>query len=97
MNVAIICFSCCVFNVMNSVKYVIKGIVMAVILCCFQETNVLGFKGPRKMTVVIPGMNLDHERVEAQPNTVSDRVLISLDTDRRLYQLNMNHHKAYVT
>ena len=89
----IICFRCCVTNVMNSFKYMIKGIVM----CCFQETNVLGFKGPRKMTVVIPGMNLDHERVEAQPNTVSDRVLISLDTDKRLYQHNMNHYKAYMT
>uniref|UniRef100_A0A3B4B4F6 Tubby-like protein n=1 Tax=Periophthalmus magnuspinnatus TaxID=409849 RepID=A0A3B4B4F6_9GOBI len=26
------------------------------------ETNVLGFKGPRKMSVIIPGMNMDHER-----------------------------------
>ncbi len=31
----------------------------------------LGFKGPRKMTVVIPGMNLDHERVEIRPRNVS--------------------------
>ncbi|XP_070543889.1 tubby-related protein 3-like isoform X2 [Ptychodera flava] len=31
------------------------------------ETNVLGFKGPRKMTVVIPGMNIDHERVQVKP------------------------------
>ena len=46
------------------------------------ETNVLGFKGlrypcfdndlisvlgPRKMTVAIPGMDLDGERVECQP------------------------------
>ena len=37
-----------------------------------QETNVLGFKGPRKMTVVIPGMNLDHERVEIQPRSDHD-------------------------
>lgn len=28
------------------------------------ETNVLGFKGPRKMTVVIPGMNKNHQRVK---------------------------------
>lgn len=33
------------------------------------ETNVLGFKGPRKMTVIIPGMNLDHERVEIKPRS----------------------------
>ena len=31
----------------------------------------LGFKGPRKMTVVIPGMNLDHDRVEIRPRNVS--------------------------
>ncbi|CAK8697118.1 unnamed protein product [Clavelina lepadiformis] len=31
------------------------------------ETNVLGFKGPRKMTVVIPGMNVSHERVKFKP------------------------------
>ncbi|XP_006818372.1 tubby-related protein 3-like [Saccoglossus kowalevskii] len=31
------------------------------------DTNVLGFKGPRKMTVVIPGMNLDHDRVPVKP------------------------------
>jgi len=36
-----------------------------------QETNVLGFKGPRKMTVLIPGMNMDHERIELKPRTVS--------------------------
>jgi len=32
---------------------------------------VLGFKGPRKMTVVIPGMGLDHQRVPIQPQNVS--------------------------
>jgi len=31
------------------------------------ETNVLGFKGPRKMTIVVPGMDLNCERVECQP------------------------------
>ncbi|XP_055505872.1 tubby protein homolog isoform X3 [Leucoraja erinacea] len=35
------------------------------------ETNVLGFKGPRKMSVIIPGMNMDHERVCIQPRNVS--------------------------
>jgi len=38
-----------------------------------QETNVLGFKGPRKMTVLIPGMNLDHERIELKPRTVRNK------------------------
>lgn len=36
-----------------------------------QETNVLGFKGPRKMSVIIPGMNMDHERVSIRPRNVS--------------------------
>lgn len=37
----------------------------------FQETNVLGFKGPRKMSVIIPGMGLDHQRVPVRPRNVS--------------------------
>ncbi|XP_064613121.1 tubby-related protein 3-like isoform X2 [Liolophura sinensis] len=39
------------------------------------ETNVLGFKGPRKMTVIIPGMNLDHERVEIRPRNDHDGLI----------------------
>lgn len=30
----------------------------------------MGFKGPRKMTIVIPGMSSDHHRVEVQPRNV---------------------------
>lgn len=37
----------------------------------WQETNVLGFKGPRKMTVIIPGMNMNFERVAVRPQNVS--------------------------
>ncbi|XP_076334410.1 tubby protein homolog, partial [Tachypleus tridentatus] len=33
------------------------------------ETNVLGFKGPRKMTVIIPAMDSEHKRVEIRPNS----------------------------
>lgn len=40
----------------------------------FQETNVLGFKGPRKMSVIIPGMNMDHERVSIRPRNVSHAI-----------------------
>lgn len=36
-----------------------------------QETNVLGMKGPRRMTVVIPGMNKDNERIPLKPRNVS--------------------------
>ncbi|XP_078582261.1 tubby-related protein 3-like isoform X1 [Branchiostoma floridae x Branchiostoma japonicum] len=39
------------------------------------ETNVLGFKGPRKMTVIIPGMTLDHERVAIKPRNDSESLL----------------------
>ena len=28
------------------------------------DTNVLGFKGPRRMTVVIPGMSSDARRID---------------------------------
>lgn len=36
-----------------------------------QEKNVLGFKGPRKMTVIIPGMHENDERAVIRPITVS--------------------------
>ncbi|XP_041111192.1 tubby-related protein 3-like isoform X4 [Polyodon spathula] len=39
------------------------------------ETNVLGFKGPRKMTVVIPGMNMSHERVPVRPRNDHESLL----------------------
>ncbi|XP_043932081.1 tubby-related protein 1 [Protopterus annectens] len=40
------------------------------------ETNVLGFKGPRKMTVIIPGMNSDSERVPIRPRSENDGLLM---------------------
>ena len=39
------------------------------------DTNVLGFKGPRKMSCIIPGMNLDQERVEVQPKDENDGIV----------------------
>ncbi|KAF4526540.1 hypothetical protein B566_EDAN009898 [Ephemera danica] len=39
------------------------------------ETNVLGFKGPRKMTVILPGMTPDHRRVPFSPQTDADGLL----------------------
>ena len=48
-----------------------NGNVLDLYCLYFQETNVLGFKGPRKMTIIIPGMNLDHERVDIKPRSVS--------------------------
>lgn len=36
-----------------------------------QETNVLGFRGPRKMTVIIPEINAQNQRIRIQPQNVS--------------------------
>ncbi|KAK9872111.1 hypothetical protein WA026_016155 [Henosepilachna vigintioctopunctata] len=41
------------------------------------DTNVLGFKGPRKMTVIIPGMTLDQERVNIYPQDESEGLIES--------------------
>ena len=37
-----------------------------------QDTNILGFKGPRKMSVLMPGMSLDHQRVKIKPKNVTN-------------------------
>lgn len=39
------------------------------------ETNVLGFKGPRKMTVVIPAMTHDHKRIAVKPRNDSETLI----------------------
>ena len=39
------------------------------------DTNVLGFKGPRKMTVIIPGMTTDQKRVEICPRDEIETLL----------------------
>ena len=33
------------------------------------DTNVLGFKGPRRMTIVLPGMNSEGKRVDFKVRT----------------------------
>ncbi|XP_051561826.1 tubby-related protein 1-like [Myxocyprinus asiaticus] len=40
------------------------------------ETNVLGMKGPRRMIIVIPGMNKDGERVPIRPRSDNDGLLM---------------------
>ncbi|MEE6498672.1 hypothetical protein FKM82_003200 [Ascaphus truei] len=62
------------------------------------ETNVLGFKGPRKMSVIIPGMNMDHERVSIRPrNNKNTESVIELhnktpvwNDDTQSYVLNFH-------
>ncbi|XP_056606784.1 tubby-related protein 1-like isoform X1 [Triplophysa dalaica] len=39
------------------------------------ETNVLGMKGPRRMIIVVPGMNKDGERVPIRPRSDNDGLL----------------------
>ncbi|KAM3858806.1 tubby-related protein 3 [Diretmus argenteus] len=59
------------------------------------ETNVLGFKGPRKMTVIIPGMNMNFERVPVRPNNEQES-LLSKWQNHSLDNLIELHNKAPV-
>ncbi|XP_069567096.1 tubby-related protein 3 isoform X3 [Brachyistius frenatus] len=59
------------------------------------ETNVLGFKGPRKMTVIIPGMNMNFERVPARPQNEQES-LLSRWQNHSLDNLIELHNKAPV-
>ncbi|KAM9002962.1 tubby-related protein 1 [Sarcophilus harrisii] len=40
------------------------------------ETNVLGFRGPRRMTVIIPGMSSENKRIPIRPRNASDGLLV---------------------
>nr|XP_015816455.2 tubby-related protein 3 isoform X1 [Nothobranchius furzeri] len=59
------------------------------------ETNVLGFKGPRKMTVVIPGMNMTFERVPVRPQNEQES-LVSRWQNNSMDNLIELHNKAPV-
>ncbi|XP_051544434.1 tubby-related protein 3-like [Myxocyprinus asiaticus] len=59
------------------------------------ETNVLGFKGPRKMTVIIPGMNMNFERVLVRP-ACEQESLLSKWQNHSLENLIELHNKAPV-
>nr|XP_025967651.1 tubby-related protein 1 [Dromaius novaehollandiae] len=59
------------------------------------ETNVLGFKGPRKMTVIIPGMNSDNERVPIRPRNDNDGLLMRWQ-NRSMDNVIELHNKAPV-
>ncbi|XP_071941801.1 tubby-related protein 3-like isoform X2 [Antedon mediterranea] len=59
------------------------------------DTNVLGFKGPRKMTVIIPGMSLDHERVPIRPQNNRD-CLIERFKGKQMDNLLELHNKTPV-
>nr|XP_032805310.1 tubby protein-like isoform X1 [Petromyzon marinus] len=59
------------------------------------ETNVLGFKGPRRMAVVIPGMDAEQQRVAIRPRGERDS-LLSRWTMRSLEGLIELHNKSPV-
>ncbi|XP_053197714.1 tubby protein homolog [Scomber japonicus] len=55
------------------------------------ETNVLGFKGPRKMTVIIPGMLESGERVSIRPKNDLETLLVchaNSNTDKLITLVN---------
>ncbi|XP_077387152.1 uncharacterized protein LOC144024581 isoform X3 [Festucalex cinctus] len=59
------------------------------------ETNVLGMKGPRRMSVIIPGMDKDNERVPLRPRNDYDGLLIR-HQNRRMENLIELHNKTPV-
>ncbi|XP_027305646.3 tubby-related protein 3 isoform X1 [Anas platyrhynchos] len=61
----------------------------------YYETNVLGFKGPRKMSVIIPGMNMNHKRIPIQPQNENES-LLSKWQNKNLENLIELHNKAPV-
>lgn len=40
-----------------------------------QDTNVLGFKGPRKMTIIIPAMSIEQQRVDICPSVEHEGII----------------------
>lgn len=59
------------------------------------ETNVLGFKGPRKMSVIIPGLTMNHERIPVQPRNEQES-LLSKWKNKTMDNLIELHNKAPV-
>ncbi|XP_078402350.1 tubby protein homolog isoform X2 [Cetorhinus maximus] len=59
------------------------------------ETNVLGFKGPRKMTVIIPAMDEDQERIPFRPRNDRDG-LLSRQQRKNMENLIELHNKTPV-
>ncbi|XP_077169187.1 tubby-related protein 2 isoform X2 [Paroedura picta] len=56
------------------------------------ETNVLGFRGPRKMTVILPGMTTDNERICIRPKNEHETLLIRYQ-NRNMHNLIKLHNK----
>jgi len=59
------------------------------------ETNIFGFKGPRKMSVIIPGMTVDFERAVIEPKNENDSLLKRFE-EKNLQNLLVLHNKSPV-
>lgn len=51
----------------NPTKGIFDDRLRSELVSVIYDTNILGFKGPRKMLTILPGMSLDHQRVEIKP------------------------------
>lgn len=72
--------------------------IVSFLFSLLQDTNVLGFKGPRKMTVIIPGMTQDHQRIQITPEDNSETLLgtVNFAYDRFPgFRLLDRFHKIY--
>ncbi|XP_059809644.1 tubby-related protein 3-like isoform X1 [Hypanus sabinus] len=65
-----------------------------IVAICY-EANILGFKGPRKMTVIIPGMNVNCERVCIRPKNEHETLLTRWQ-NRNMENIIELHNKAPV-
>ncbi|XP_055519148.1 tubby-related protein 3-like isoform X2 [Leucoraja erinacea] len=65
-----------------------------IVAVCY-ETNILGFKGPRKMTVIIPGMNMECERISIRPKN-DHETLLTRWQNKNMENIIELHNKAPV-
>ncbi|CAG0887353.1 unnamed protein product [Darwinula stevensoni] len=65
------------------------------LIAVIYETNVLGFKGPRKMTVIMPGMTGDKKHVAIRPNSDRDGI-IDMYKMQNMEQIIVLHNKSPV-
>ncbi|XP_075264588.1 tubby-related protein 3-like [Convolutriloba macropyga] len=72
-----------------------KGVNRQELCAVLYETNIFGFKGPRKMSVIIPGMTVDFERAVIQPRNDNDSLLKRYE-EKNLENLLVLHNKSPV-
>lgn len=70
-----------------STVFIINGYV-------FQDTNILGFKGPRNMTVLLPGMTEDDERVKISSSENDQQGLLDSWKSKNMDNVVELHNKT---